>query len=138
LRLGYAVASPKAIEKMQNFLTRDSLNSIMAEIVGVALDDVAGAQEAVKRNRDDMQEFLNRAETRNLSPIDPHANFVMMNIQHRAAEVIEHFRQHKILIGRFFPSLSTYIRVSLGTPRDMQAFWQTWNLLPWPNKVMHH
>ena len=138
LRLGYAVASPKAIEKMRPFLTRDSLNSIVAEIVGVALEDGAGVQEAVKRNREDMQEFLNRAGTRNLSPIDPHANFVMMNIQHPAPEVIEHFRQHKILIGRFFPSMSGYIRVSLGTPQEMQAFWQIWNLLPWSNKVMHH
>jgi len=138
LRLGYAVASPKVIEKMRNFLTRDSLNSVMAEIVGVALDDVAGVQEALKRNHDDMQEFLNRAVTRNLSPIDPHANFVMMNIQHHAAEVIEHFRQHKIMIGPFFPSMNTYIRVSIGTPKEMQAFWQVWNLLPWSNKVMHH
>jgi histidinol-phosphate aminotransferase len=123
---------------MRTFLTRDSLNSIVAEIVGVALEDGAGVQEAVKRNREDMQEFLNRAGTRNLSPIGPHANFVMMNIQHPAPEVIEHFRQHKILIGRSFPSMSGYIRVSLGTPPEMQAFWQIWNLLPWSNKVMHH
>lgn len=138
LRLGYAVASPKVIEKMRAFLTQDSLNSVMAEIVGVALDDVGAVEEAVKRNHDDMQEFLNRAVTRNLSPIDPHTNFVMMNIQHNAAEVIEHFRQHKILIGPFFPSMSTYIRVSMGTPKDMTAFWQAWNMLPWSNKVMHH
>jgi histidinol-phosphate aminotransferase len=138
LRLGYAVAAPEVIEKMRAFLTQDSLNSIVAEVVGVALDDVSGVREAVKRNHDDMQEFLNRAVTRNLSPIDTHTNFVMMNIQHPAPEVIDHFKQRRILIGRYFPSMETYIRVSMGTPKDMQTFWQAWNLLPWSNKKMHH
>ncbi|MGH9503941.1 MAG: pyridoxal phosphate-dependent aminotransferase [Terriglobales bacterium] len=138
LRLGYAVASPKIIEKIRKFVTLNSLNVIMSEVVGVAFGDKAGLRAAVERNRDDLQEFLNRAVTRNLSPIDPHTNFVMMNIQHSAAEVIEHFRRHKILIGHLFPSMDTYIRVSLGTPDEMKAFWQTWNLLPWSNKKMHH
>jgi histidinol-phosphate aminotransferase len=138
LRLGYAVASPKTIDKMRTFLTEDSLNSIVAEVVGVALDDVKGVEESVSRNRDDRQEFLNRANTRNLKPIDPHANFVMMNVQHPAVEVIEHFRKHKILIGRHFPPMDTHIRVSLGVPEEMRAFWQTWDLLPWSNQLMHH
>ncbi len=104
----------------------------------MALDDVSGIQEFVRRNRDDTQEFLNRAMTRNLRPIDPHANFVMMNIQHSAAEVIEHYRQHRILVGRLYPSMDTYLRVSMGTPAEMETFWQVWDLLPWSNKVMHH
>lgn len=138
LRLGYAIASPKLIEKMRKFATQNSLNSIAAEVAGVALADVAGVRESVKRNLDDTAEFLNSAMTRNLRPIDPHANFVMLNIQHPAEEVIEHFRKHRILIGRLFPSMPTYIRVSLGTPEEMETFWHVWDLLPWSNKMMHH
>jgi len=138
LRLGYAVASPDVIEKIRQFATEDSLNAIVAEVVGVALNDAAAVRESVRRNRNDCQEFFNRAMTRNLKPIDSHANFVMMNIQHPAAEVIEHFRKHKVLIGRLFPPMDNYIRVSLGTPDEMQAFWRTWDLLPWSNKLMHH
>src|SRR5438477_3097193 len=138
LRLGYAVASPDVIEKMRQFATEDSLNAIVAEVVGVALNDAAAVREFVRRNHNDCQEFFNRAMTRNLKPIDSHANFVMMNIQHPAAEVIEHFRKHKVLIGRLFPPMDNYIRVSLGTPDEMQAFWRTWDLLPWSNKLMHH
>ena len=48
LRLGYAVAAPTAIEAMRKFLTADSLNAIIAEVVGVALDDVEGVAESVK------------------------------------------------------------------------------------------
>ena len=95
LRLGYAVASPRVIEKMRRFLTADSLNAIVAEAVGAALDDVEGVASLVKRNADDRQEFHNQAMLRMLVPIDSHANFVMMNTQHSADEVIEHFRKKK-------------------------------------------
>jgi histidinol-phosphate aminotransferase len=138
LRLGYAVASPRVIEKMRRFLTADSLNAIVAEVVGAALDDVEGVARLVKRNTDDRQEFHNQAMLRMLVPIDSHANFVMMNTQHSADEVIEHFRKNNILIGRHFPPMDTHVRVSLGTPEDMAAFWKTWDLLPWAKKFMHH
>ena len=62
----------------------------------------------------------------------------MMNTQHSADEVIEHFRKHNILIGRHFPPMDTHVRVSLGTPEDMAAFWKTWDLLPWSKQFMHH
>jgi histidinol-phosphate aminotransferase len=138
LRLGYAVASPRVIEKMRSFLTADALNAIVAEVVGAALDDVEGVASLVERNADDRQEFHNQAMLRMLVPIDSHANFVMMNTQHSADEVIEHFRNNRILIGRHFPPMDTHVRVSLGTPEDMAAFWKTWDLLPWAKKFMHH
>jgi histidinol-phosphate aminotransferase len=138
LRLGYAVASPKTVKQMRAFLTQDSLNAIMAEIVGVALDDTESVKKSVQRNSDDRQEFRNSAMLRMLMPIDSHANFVMMNTQHSAVEVIEHFRKHNVLIGRHFPPMDTFIRVSLGTQPQMQTFWETWDMLPWAKKFMHH
>jgi histidinol-phosphate aminotransferase len=138
LRLGYAVAAPKTIAEMRKFVTENSLNAIMAEVVGMALGDTAGVKEFIRRNRDDRQEFVNSAGVRMLMPIDSHTNFVMMNIQHPAEPVIEHFKMHNILIGRHFPPMDNYIRVSLGTAEDMKAFWQTWDLIPWSKKFMHH
>ena len=138
LRLGYAVAAPKMIERMRPFLTQDGLNSIAAEVVGVALDDTEGVRKAVKRNRDDRQEFHNQAMVRMLKPIDSHTNFLMVDTHHPIDPVIEHFRSHKILIGRHFSPMNTYMRISLGTPEEMRAFWQTWDLIPWSKQFMQH
>ena len=137
LRLGYAVAAPKRIEEMRKFLTAGSLNAIVAEVVGIALGDVKGVAEFVRLNRDERQEFLNSANLRNLKPIDPHANFVMVDTLHPAEDLIEHFRRRKILIGRRFPTLETCIRVSLGSAAEMRSFWKVWDLLPWSNQMMH-
>jgi len=136
LRLGYAVASPNVIEKMRTFLTEDSLNSIIAEVIGVALEDIDGVRDFVKRNADDRQEFFNSSMVRRLKPVQSSANFVMMDVQHPVEEVIEHFRNQKILIGRHFPPLDTYIRVSFGMPDEMRAFWRAWDLLPWSKTLM--
>jgi histidinol-phosphate aminotransferase len=138
LRLGYAVAAPKAIAEMRKFLTEATLNAIVAEVVGVALNDTEGIKEFIRRNKDDRQEFFNSAGVRMLMPIDSHTNFVMMNIQHPADPVIEHFKMHKILIGRHFPPMNNYIRVSLGSTDDMKAFWNAWDMIPWSKKFMHH
>ena len=72
---------------------------------------------------------------RMLKPIDSHANFVMMNTNRPAKQVIEHFRQHGILIGPQFVGMDTFVRVSLGTPTEMRKFWRVWDQLP--NAEMH-
>ena len=75
---------------------------------------------------------------RALKPIDSHADFVMMNTFHPAEDVIQHFRQNSILIGRSFPPMSTHIRISLGRPEEMRRFWQAWDMLPYPKHTMQH
>ena len=138
LRLGYAVGSPKIIQRMRKFATEDNINTIVTAAAATALDDTDGVRDFVRRNADDRQEFFNQAMARALKPIDSHANFVMMNTFHSAEEVIQHFRKNNILIGRRFPPMDTYIRISLGRPEEMRAFWQTWDMLPYAKNLMHH
>ena len=138
LRVGYAVSSPNTIQKLRQFASRNNINSIAAQVGSVALDDADGVNESVRRNLNDRQEFFNQAMARAVKPIDSHANFVMLNTYHSAEEVIQHFRQSNILIGRTFPPMSTYIRISLGRPEEMLRFWQAWDTLPYPKHTMQH
>jgi len=138
LRLGYAVASPKIIQRMRKFSTEDNINAIVTQSAAVALADTDGTSDLILRNTNDRQEFFNQAMARALKPIDSHTNFVMMNTFHPAEDVIQHFRKNNILIGRRFSPMDTYIRVSLGRPEEMQAFWRTWDLLPYAKNLMHH
>jgi histidinol-phosphate aminotransferase len=138
LRLGYAVASPKVIQQMQKFATADSINAVVTQAAAAALDDTDGVNDSVQRNMDDRQEFLNQAVARMIRPIDSHANFVMLDTYHPAEVAIEHFRTRNILIGRRFPPLDTHIRVSLGRPEEMLAFWRAWDMLPYAKDFTHH
>jgi histidinol-phosphate/aromatic aminotransferase/cobyric acid decarboxylase-like protein len=73
---------------------------------------------------------------RMLKPIDSHTNFIMMNTNRPAKEVIEHFRQHGIIIGGPFVGMDTYVRVLLGTPSEMREFWHVWDERPKPQMRM--
>jgi histidinol-phosphate aminotransferase len=138
LRLGYAVASPKLIQQMRRFTNEDNINAIATYAAFTALSDPDSVNEQIRRNANDRQEFFNQAMARMLKPIDSHTNFVMMNTYHPTEDVIQHFRQHNILIGRRFPPMDTFIRVSLGRPEEMVAFWHAWDALPYPHDVMVH
>jgi histidinol-phosphate aminotransferase len=138
LRLGYAAASPNTIRKMRRVASQDNINTVVIQASAAALDDIEAVNDAVRRNTDDRQEFFNQALARALKPIDSHANFVMMNTFHPAEEVIQYFRKNNVLVGRSFPAMSTYIRISLGRPEEMERFWQAWDMLPYPKHTMQH
>lgn len=138
LRLGYAVASPNAIQHMRRFATKDNINTIVALAALVALDDVHAVDESVRRNANNRQEFFNQSMIRSLKPIDSHANFVMMNTFHPAEDVAVDLRNKGIVIGCPFPPMNTHIRVSLGRPDEMGAFWKAWDELPYTKTFMPH
>lgn len=138
LRLGYAVAAPNVVQQMRKFATEDNINAIVTQATAAALDDTDQVNESIQRNTDDRQEFFNHAMLRSLKPIDSHTNFVMMNTFHPADQIIQDFRKNKILIGRRFPAMETYVRISLGRPEEMQAFWRVWDTLPYLKDIAGH
>jgi histidinol-phosphate aminotransferase len=129
IRLGYAIGSAQTIDRMRPYQFNFSVNTIAARVGMTALSDTEAVQAAVKRNADDRQDFFNRAQTRNFNPIPSQTNFVMMNTERPVDQIIEHFRKNNILVGRPFPPMSTFLRVSLGTPPQMGDFWRVWDLL---------
>ena len=130
MRIGYAVASPKVTRKLAPHVTDSGVSEVALEAALTALDDEQGLHFAIKRNADDRQEFFNQAQARMLKPINSKTNFMMMNTYHPAPDIIEHFRKNNVLIGRPFPPLDTFIRISFGTPENMREFWRVWDLLP--------
>jgi histidinol-phosphate aminotransferase len=138
LRLGYAVAAPNVVQQMRKFATEDNINAVVTQAAAAALDDTDQVNESIQRNADDRQEFFNHGMLRSLKPIDSHTNFVMMNTFHPADQLIQDFRKNKILIGRRFPTMETYVRVSLGRPEEMQAFWRVWDTLPYLKDMASH
>jgi histidinol-phosphate aminotransferase len=137
MRLGYAIGDASVCEKLGPQLTQDNVNAAVARGAIAALDEVAALRMAIRRNADDRQEFINEAQGRALKPLPSHTNFVMMDTTLPVAQVIEHFKKHNILVGRPFPPMNTYVRVSLGTPKEILEFWRVWDVLG-VHPQMHH
>ena len=127
LRVGYGVAAPQVARRLAACGLPESVNVVAARAAAAALDDQEHVRLSVARNIDDRQEFYNQCHARMLRAIDSLANFVMLNSGGPAAEAIEHFRKHDVTIGPSIAGFDKCVRISLGTPVEMAAFWRAWD-----------
>ncbi len=138
LRIGYGIASTEVARRMRTFATADGVSTLALRAAIAALDDTASLAEFVKQNTAARQEFWNTAYTRSLKPVDSHANFFALDTFNPANVVIQHFRSNNILIAPVSLLWDTWIRVSLGKPEEMKAFWRTWDTLPIDKSSVRH
>jgi histidinol-phosphate aminotransferase len=129
VRVGYAIASPDTARRLSAYRLGGGLNVVAAGAAMAALDDHDFVETSARRNVDDRQEFVNQAHARMLKPIDSQANFFMMKVERPAVDVIERLRRDGILLAPPVPGFDTHVRVSLGRPEEMQAFWATLDLM---------
>lgn len=127
IRLGYAVSSELTIRMMSTVRLPISVNTIAAAGGLASLQAEDEMRLAAERNAADRAEFAKQATARKLTFIPSYANFVMIKTNRDAKEMMTAFQQHNILIGRPFPPMTDYIRVSLGLPDENKAFWQAWD-----------
>jgi len=127
MRLGYGVTSIENAQRLRSFQTQDNVNMVAAQAAVAGLQDTAEMQAATRRNAADRQEFLAQAARRGLKPIPSYANFAMMDASRPATEVMDHFKQNGILIGRRFTGMDNFVRISFGKPAEMQKFWAVWD-----------
>jgi len=54
--------------------------------------------------------------------IPSETNFVMIDVGGDVTPLIAAFKEKKILVGRKFPSLPHWMRITIGKPEEVQAF----------------
>jgi histidinol-phosphate/aromatic aminotransferase/cobyric acid decarboxylase-like protein len=122
LRAGFACASPELISKMAPF--RNNVISIVtARAVLAALDE---SKTLIPERRAKFirirRELCGWLRERGLAYIDPQANFVMIDVGRDASDFIYGMPPKGVAVGRPFPPMNNFLRVSLGTDRDMARF----------------
>src|SRR5262249_725950 len=127
MRFGFGVATKDTAAEMRKHRLDDSLNIFVMRCALTSMDDAAAYHQAVQRNAADRDEFLRQAATRKLKAIPSSTNFVMMETGRPIRSLIADFQKRNVAIGRPFPPLETYARISLGTPEQMKEFWRAWD-----------
>ena len=122
MRLGYAVAAKDKVEALNRFASFSNTNAavLAAALASLAEPDLVPR---MKRRLNDTRKWLTgqlTADGRRV--IASEANFVMIDLGRDVAPIIASFAARKILVGRKFPSMPTWLRVSVGTPAEMAAF----------------
>jgi len=122
LRLGYAVSSPGTIRALDRCASWDNVNAAVLSAAMASLADpglVPGRRKQLNDTRRWLCGELDRDRRRY---IPSHANFVMIDVGGDVAPVIHAFRERDVHVGRKFPSMPNWLRISIGTPDEMKTF----------------
>lgn len=129
LRVGYAVSSAETARLLSARRLPMDVSAVGARVASAALADTAFTKRIAAANANDRQEFFNQVNARMLRCLDSQANFVLMRTGLSGKEVAEMLRGKGVMISSGFASFEKHIRVSLGLPEDMEAFWRAWDVL---------
>jgi histidinol-phosphate aminotransferase len=120
LRIGYAVGQPAVVAKMASWLLGSNTNQLGLIAATAAVTDAPHIALEQKRNR------ATRAFTRKFfqdagfKVFGSDANFMMVDI-HRDSKAFKlECVKHNVAVGRQFPALPNYVRVSIGTMEEMK------------------
>jgi histidinol-phosphate aminotransferase len=122
MRLGYAVGQHELIARLRERISFASANSAVLAAGLASLKD----PDVVPRNRrllnDTRRRLVREMEKDGRKVIPSEANFVMIYLGRDVEPVVKEFRKRGILVGRKFPSMSEWLRISIGKPDEMDSF----------------
>jgi histidinol-phosphate aminotransferase len=122
LRCGYCVTQQANIQRMRTHQIFDSVN-IMALVAALAsLKDTEHVARGRKLNSEVKKAICTELDTLGYRYIPSHANFMMIDLRREARPVLSGMRSRGVEVGRLFPALPTFMRVTIGTGPEMKLF----------------
>lgn len=122
MRIGYAIARRDLIDRMMAFGVDFAVTGLATRAALAALSDVAYLQSILEMNAIRRQALYDEMRALKFECIPSHTNFVMIQVRTSVGPVIREFANHKLLVGREFPPLLNFLRVSMGTEEEMKKF----------------
>jgi histidinol-phosphate aminotransferase len=121
MRLGYAVAPAALIARMKERAIA-SINAIVKWGGVAALQDTEAQARCRAVTLDLRKKTTAELTSLGYTVLPSEANFFMVHLRRPAKPVIKEFRQRGILVGRPFPPMLDYLRVSVGNADEMARF----------------
>jgi histidinol-phosphate aminotransferase len=130
LRVGFAAAKPGIVDRLAAFRI-NVVSIVSARAVTAALagrEKILPERQAVTaRTRRDLCDWLRE---RNVKFVEPHANFILIDVGRNAREFINTMPRLGVAPGRPFPPLDKMLRVTIGTTAEMarfrEVFWKVY------------
>ena len=123
MRLGYGIAPREVIDQMRRVTySMGSINAIVKYGGVAALQDTSYEAKIKQLNKQIRERTMTQLRTMGYEIIPSDTNFFMVNVRRDVTPVREEFRNRGILVGRKFPPMDTWLRVTVGSQEDMRRF----------------
>lgn len=122
LRCGFVIAPPDLLEKAiarggQNFMPTTAVTAAIA-----SLKDAVLVPERRRINAGVRQQTFQWLERNGYTYIPSESNCFMLDTKRPGKEVREAMAKENVLIGRVWPVMPTYVRITVGTQAEMERF----------------
>ncbi len=121
IRVGYLVARPDIADRLLG--NRVAMNNVVGlHAASTALQDDAFYRFSLQKNTEAKQMIYNTLDELGLFYHRSHTNFVFFKTDRDIAQLNTAMRKKNVLIGRPFPPLTDWCRISTGTLEEVEMF----------------
>ena len=122
LRCGYCVAQRETIKQLRAHQMWDSVN-IMALAAAIAnLDDSNQVPNGQRLTSEAKAFTISELDKMGYKTIPSQANFIMFDCKRPVVPLIQALKQRNVQVGRLFPALPNYMRLTIGKRNEMETF----------------
>jgi histidinol-phosphate aminotransferase len=122
LRCGYCVAQTDTIKRIRPHQMWDSVNIMALAAATASLDDSDQVTNGRRLNNEAKAIVTGELNAMGYQQIPSQANFIMIDVKRPVVPLIQALKQHNVHVGRLFPALPNYMRVTIGKKSEMETF----------------
>ena len=121
VRIGYLVARPDIASRLNNHVVAGT-NVLAIAAALTSLNDQEFYKHSIEKNMEAKTFLYSLFDDMGLKYIKSHTNFVFFQTGRPIQELIKEMKSKNVYIGRPFPPLLDWCRISTGTMKDMESF----------------
>lgn len=122
LRVGYGIATPEIIEAVDEFISIDNTNTAGAVAAIASLKDKKFLEYSLKSNNLSRKIVETALNELGLEYAPSQANFIFHKVKGDVKTYKQRMKEANIMVGREFPPVMGWNRLTLGTPQEMEQF----------------
>jgi histidinol-phosphate aminotransferase len=126
LRCGAAFGRADVLEKIENYAGWNAMPITALVAASASLKDAQLVPERKRINAKVRGEVFAWLDRNGYSYIPSEANFFMLDTKRPAKPAIDAMAKQNVYIGRIWPVMPTYTRVTIGTAPEMEQFQAAW------------
>jgi histidinol-phosphate aminotransferase len=122
LRCGYCVTQKETIERIRPHQMWDSVNIMALAAATVSLDDADQVANGQRLNSEVKTFVISELDKMGYKSIPSQANFIMFDCERPVVPLIKALKERNVQVGRLFPALPNYMRLTIGKKSEMESF----------------
>jgi histidinol-phosphate aminotransferase len=122
LRCGFAIARPDLIEKLERYLGGNAMPVTGVVAASVSLQEPQLVAERKRINAEVRSKVFEWLDRNGYSYLPSVSNCFLLDTGRPAKQAIAAMAQQNVMVGRSWPAMPTYSRITVGTSEEMDRF----------------